>query len=137
MRKIDLFIIIFLIILSVFTLKDLFKPNFYTSHDGIHQVVRLYYFDQAIRDGQIPPRWAGGLLNGFGYPLFAFSYHLPWFIAEPIYLSGFTIFESIKLTFLIGFILSGITMYFFQKELFGRLGAFVGTIIYLYAPYRF
>ena len=137
MRKIDLFIILFLIILSVFTLKDLFKPNFYTSHDGIHQVVRLYYFDQAIRDGQIPPRWAGGLLNGFGYPLFAFSYHLPWFIAEPIYLSGFTIFESIKLTFLIGFILSGITMYFFQKELFGRLGAFVGTIIYLYAPYRF
>lgn len=137
MRKIDWLVIFFIIVTSVFSLKDLFKPNFYTSHDGIHQVVRLYYFDQALRDGQIPPRWAGGLLNGYGYPLFVFSYQFPWFIAEPLHLSGLSIFDSIKMTFLVGFMLSGVTMYIFQKELFGRLAGFVGTILYLYAPYRF
>ena len=88
MKKIDWLIIFLITVLSVFVLKDLFKPYFYTSHDGIHQVVRLYYFDQALRDGQIPPRWAGGLLNGFGYPLFIFSYHLPWLMAEIPYIFG-------------------------------------------------
>ncbi len=101
MKKIDWLILFFIITASVFTLKDLFKPYFYTSHDGIHQVVRLYYFDQVLKDGQIPPRWVGGLLNGFGYPLFNFSYQMPWFIAEPLHLSGLSIFESIKMTFLI------------------------------------
>lgn len=137
MRKIDWLVILFIVVLSLVTLKDLFKTGYYTSHDGIHQVPRLYYFDQAILDGQIPPRWAGGLLNGFGYPLFIFSYHMPWFIAEPIHLIGFSIFDSIKITFILGFLLSGITMFYFQKILFGRFAAFIGTILYLFAPFRF
>jgi hypothetical protein len=137
MRKIDWLIIFFITVLSIFALRDLLKPGYYTSHDGIHQVPRLYYFDQDIRDGQIPPRWAGGLLDGFGYPLFIFSYHMPWFIAEPIHLLGFSIFDSIKLTFILGFLFSGITMFYLQKLLFGRFAAFVGTIIYLFAPFRF
>ena len=137
MKKIDWVIIIFIFVLSIFTLKDLLKPGYFTSHDGIHQVPRLYYFDQAVRDGQIPPRWAGGLLNGFGYPLFIFSYHMPWIIAEPVYLIGFSIFDSIKITFIIGFLLSGISMFYLQRQLFGRFAALVGTIMYLFAPFRF
>lgn len=137
MKKIDWLIFFFIILTSVYTLKDLFIPGFYTSHDGPHQIVRLYYFDQAIKSGQFPPRWASGLLNGFGYPLFIFSYHLPWFMAELLHLSGLSIIDSVKMTFLLGFILSGITMFIFQKEMFGRLAAFVGTFVYLFAPYRF
>ncbi len=137
MKKIDWLIIILIIVSSTFLLKDLFLPGFYTSHDGIHQVVRLYSFDKILHDGQIPPRWVGDLLNGFGYPLFNFSYQLPWFMAEIPLLLGVSIFGSIKLTFLIGFMLSGIAMYLFQRELFGRLAALGGTAIYLLAPYRF
>src|SRR4030042_3352281 len=137
MKKIDWVIIVLLIVVSFITLKDLFQPGFYTSHDGTHQVVRLYYFDKLIREGQIPPRWVGDLLNGYGYPLFIFSYQLPWLLAEPLHLLGFSIFDSIKLTFVIGFALSGITMYLFQKHIFGRVPAVVGTVIYLFAPYRF
>ena len=137
MKKIDWIILAVITIFSIFILKDLYKSGFYTSHDGPHQVVRLYYFDQAVRDGQIPPRWVGGLLNGFGYPLFIFSYHFPWFIAESMLLLGLSIIDSIKMTFLIGFILSGFTMYFFQKEVFGRLAAISAVTVYLLAPYRF
>lgn len=137
MKKIDLLILLFFIITSVFTLKDLFKQGFYTSHDGIHNIVRFYYYDQLLKDGQIPPRWASGLLNGYGYPLFIFSYHTPWFIAEILHSTGLSIIDSVKMTFLVGFILSGITMYFFLKIMFGRLPAYIGSFIYLYAPYRF
>lgn len=137
MKKIDGLIVIFIIVTSIYSLRDLFKQGFYTSHDGPHQVVRLYYFDQAVRDRQIPPRWISNLLNGYGYPLFIFSYHLPWFIAEPFRLFGFSVFSSIKITFILGFLLSGITMYLWQKEMFGRLAAFVGMAVYLFAPFRF
>lgn len=137
MKRIDWLIIVLITFVSIYTLKDLFKPEFYTSHDGSHQIVRLYYFDQDIKDGQIPPRWAGGLLNGYGYPLFIFSYQFPWFIAEPIHIAGLSIIDSIKMTFLAGFILSGIFMYVYQKEVFGRIAAVGGSVIYLFAPYRF
>ncbi|MBI3379815.1 glycosyltransferase family 39 protein [Candidatus Gottesmanbacteria bacterium] len=137
MKKIDYLIILFIISASVIVLKDLFKPGMYTSHDGIHQVVRFYYFDQILREGQIPPRWVGGLMNGFGYPLFIFSYQLPWFIAEVIHNLGSSIIDSVKMTFLVGFAISGITMYLFQKDIFGRLPAFAGTALYLISPYRF
>lgn len=137
MNRIDWIIITIITLVCFVLLKDLFLSGYYTSHDGIHQVVRLYTFDQALRDGQIPPRWAGELLNGFGYPLFSFSYHLPWYIGEILHLAGLSIFDSIKMTFLIGYILSGATMYIFQRELYGRWGALVGSFVYLIAPYRF
>lgn len=137
MRKIDWIVIILILLLSLFTLKDLAKPGFFTSHDGPHQIVRFYYFDQALRDGQIPPRWAGGLLYGYGYPLFIFSYHLPWFISEIVHFLGLSIIDSVKATFFIAYFISGITMYIFQKESFGRFPAFVGTFLYLIAPFRF
>ncbi len=137
MKKIDWLAVVFIIILSIFSLRDLYKAGFYTSHDGIHQVVRLYYFNQALSDGQIPPRWAGGLLNGYGYPLFVFSYQLPWLLAQPFRLLNLSVFESIKAVFLLGYCLSGVTMYFFLKKLVGRGGSLVGTVIYLFAPFRF
>lgn len=137
MKKTDVLVLVFLILSSVFVLKDLFLPGMYTSHDGPHQVVRAYYYHEALSEGQIPPRYVGLLNFGFGYPLFIFSYHLPWLIAEPFRLFGFSIFTSIKMTYLLGFILSGIFMYLYQRYLFGRFAAFVGTIIYLYAPFRF
>lgn len=137
MKKSDLAIVLLIFVVSAITLRDLFRGQFYTSHDGIHNVVRLYYFDQSLRDGQLPPRWAGGLLNGFGYPLFIFSFHMPWIIAEPFYFLGLSIFDSIKITFILTFALSGIAMYLFQKDLFGRFPSLVGTTLYLFAPYRF
>lgn len=137
MKKIDWLIIFSIILISIVVLKDLFKPGMYTSHDGIHQIVRFFYFDQALRDGQIPPRWAQGLMNGFGYPLFIFSYHLPWYIAEFFRILGSSIIDSVKMTFLAGFALSGITMFLMQRDLFGRLAAVAGTGLYLFAPYRF
>lgn len=137
MKKIDFVICILICVITLLTLRDLYKPFFYTSHDGQNQIVRLYYFDSALRDGQFPPRIAGGLLEGYSYPLFIFSYHIPWIIAEPFYLVSRDIFASIKFTFIAGFFLSGITMYWYLKRIFGRFPGIVGTFLYLYAPYRF
>lgn len=131
------FLLLFLIIAALFAMRALFHPGLYTSHDIWHQVARLYHFDQAIRDGQFPPRWSGGLLFGFGYPIFIYSYHLPWWIAEIFVLAGMSLFDSIKLVFVLTYLLSGITMFYFASNVFGRKAGFVAAFIYLFTPYRF
>ena len=129
--------LLILLISALFATKALFYSGYYTSHDGWHQVARLYHFDKAIHDRHFPPQWAGGLLNGAGYPLFLFSYHLPWYIAEPFVLFGFSIFDAIKATFIVGFLLSGILMFFYLKDMWTDEAAFLGSFLYLWVPYRF
>ena len=138
MKRLTLFCLILIILISLFGVKALFHSGFYTSHDGEHQVLRLYHFDKAIKDGQIPPRWANyQMLNGYGYPLFIFSYHAPWIIGEPLKLIGLSLTDTVKAIFILTYLFSGLLMFLWLKKIFGRLPAFVGSILYLWAPYRF
>lgn len=130
--------LIVILIFSILGTKALFHPGLYTAHDIWHQVVRLYYYSQAISDGQFPPYWIGQLANGFGYPLFFFSYHLPWLIGEVFIKSGFNIFDTIKSLFFLSYLASGITMYLFVNSLLkNKLSALLTSILYLWLPYHF
>ncbi|MBI5465110.1 hypothetical protein HY946_00680, partial [Candidatus Gottesmanbacteria bacterium] len=106
----NVFLILGIIFVGLLGIKALFHPGFYTSHDGEHQVIRLYHFDQALKDGQFPPRWAGTADNGYGYPLFVFSYQSPWFIGIPLLRLGLSLTDSVKGVFIIGFVISGVAM---------------------------
>lgn len=128
---------ILILLFGLIAIKSLFNPGFYTSHDGEHQVIRLYHFDKALKDGQIPPRWAGTADNGYGYPLLNFTYQLPWFIGVPLLKLGFSLTDSIKGIFIIGYLLSGLFMFLWLKEKAGILGGILGGFLYLWAPYRF
>ncbi|MBI3443738.1 hypothetical protein HY008_03630 [Candidatus Woesebacteria bacterium] len=133
----DFFYIFVIILLGLFAIKALFHSGFYTSLDGWHNIARLYHFHKALTHGQIPPRWVADLANGYGYPLFIFSYHAPWILAEPFLRLGFSIFASIKIVLALGFIFSGVFMYLWLKDVFGKEGGLLAGIIYMWAPYRF
>lgn len=137
LEKIDYILLLILFTISLFLLKDLYRPGIYTSHDGPNQIVRLYHFNQALDDGQFPPRWSAGLINGFGYPLFLFSYHLPWWIAQLPRFFGADIFISIKFVFVVTYVFSAIAMYFFIKNMWGSVAAFTAAFVYLVTPFRF
>lgn len=127
-----------LLLFSILGMKALFYPGLYTAHDIWHQVVRFYYYFQGINDGQFPPYWIGQLANGFGYPFFFFSYHLPWLIGVLLLQIGFDISPAIKTLFFLSYISSGITMYFFVKCLLkDRFSALLSGIVYLWVPYHF
>lgn len=132
---------VYLLLISLFSLfgmKALFHPGLFTAHDIWHQVVRLHYYFQAVNDGQFPPYWIGQLANNFGYPLFLFSYQLPWIIASFFMTIGFDISITIKALFFISYITSGITMYLFVNNLLkNRLSALLSGILYLCLPYHF
>ncbi len=129
--------IIFLIFLALPGIAAFFHPGFFPSHDGEWMVVRFSDFHRSLMDGQFPVRWAGRLNFGYGYPVFNFLYPGTFYFAEIFHLLKFNFVDSIKLVFVTSFILSGVFMYLFAKELWGKVGGLVSAVLYLYTPYRF
>ena len=126
-----------IIVFGLIGIKALFHSGWYTSHDGEHQLVRQYIFDRAVKFGHIPPRVDRQLLNHLGYPLMTFTYQLPFIIGEPFRLLGLSIQDTVKLVFILTYIASGLTMYLFTQELWGRGAGLLAGLLYLWAPYRF
>ncbi|HVZ67423.1 MAG TPA: 6-pyruvoyl-tetrahydropterin synthase-related protein [Patescibacteria group bacterium] len=122
-------------ILGLLTILPFFKPGFFAFHDDV-QVSRFYEMGQALISGQFPVRWVGDLGYGFGYPIFNFYSVLPYYIGGFINVFGADALIAAKTVFVIGILLSGLSMFFLIKEFFGRLPALVASIAYLYFPYH-
>lgn len=136
--KIDLFCVLLLLLISVWGLRSLFGGPYYTSQDGIHQIARLYHFKLALKDGVFPPRWANTAFYGYGYPLFHFNYHAPWYAAMPLIFLRIDLFDIMKILHFAAYFFSGVFMYIFLREIVKRKAfAFLGAAIYLISPYRF
>ncbi len=126
-------LLLFLMLPLVFSL---LPPGFFPSHDGEWMVVRLSDFHRSFVSGQIPVRWAARLNHQFGYPVFNFLYPLPLYLGEFFHLIGFDFVQAIKAVFILSFFLSGIFMYLWLKEKWGRLAGLMAALLYVYAPYR-
>ena len=134
----DLSYLLAIVLFSILGMKALIAPGLFTAHDISHQVVRFFYYSQTVNGGQFPPYWIGRLANGFGYPLFFFSYHLPWIIGVALLKAGLDIPNALKTLLFLSYIGSGFTMYFFVKSLFkNRFSALLSSILYLWLPYHF
>ena len=120
---------------SVLISIPLTKPGLHQIHDD-QQIARLYLLDQSLKSGQFPVRWVDGLGFGFGYPLFIFYPPLVYYIGEIYHLVGFGFIDSIKLVFATSIFASGIAMYIFTKELWGKIPALTTAAFYMFLPYR-
>jgi len=111
-------------------------PGYFPSHDGEWAVVRLAEMHREIKELQLPPRWAGYLNHGYGYPLFLFTYPLPYYLTEIFHLVGFGFVNAIKFGFVLTVIGSAATMFLLARRMWGTWGGLISTVLYLYAPYR-
>jgi len=134
MKKKILFLLL-IVILTFFSWRVLIKPGYLSMHDDM-QIMRIFQLDKCVRDGQIPCRWVPDLGYSYGYPLFNYYPPLPYYLGEVFYLLGFSLINSVKILFGLGFILSGIFMYLLAREFWGDLGGFLAGIFYVYAPYH-
>ncbi len=136
--KSKLVILFLLTILSVIPLLDFFYSGLPITHDGQDHVARIANFYQNLKEGNIIPRWAGNLNWGYGHPILEFLYPLPSYLASLFHFFGFTLVDSVKLVFGTSFVLSGLVMYLFIKELLNDdKAAFFASALYIIAPYRF
>lgn len=137
MKK-DLINIFLILLFSLLGLQALLHTGLYTAHDIWHQVARIFHYQQAISEGAVPPYWISNMANGYGYPLFFFSYNLPWILGLPFLKLGFDIPNTLKILFFMAYFCSGLSMYFFSKIfLKNRLAGLTAAVLYLWAPYHF
>lgn len=127
-----------LTITSAIGLKGLSKQGFYTNHDGETHTARIAQYYGALKDGQIPPRFANSLYQYLGSPIFVYIYPLPYIITAAIHSVGPAYVSTFKITMALGFLFSAFAAFLWLKEVFqSEKAAFFGALFYTWVPYRF
>lgn len=126
---------ILVLLLSLPSIFALLRGGFYGASDDMH-IAWLFEMDKIIKIWQIPPRFVPDLSFGFGYPLFNFVFPLPFYLGELFNLTGFSLVDSVKLVYGISLVGSSLVMYLLLKEFLNKELSVVGSLIYLYTPYR-
>lgn len=134
-KKISIALIIFLSCLVAGF--SLLHPGLIPTHDGEYHIVRFYEFNKALIGGDVYPRWAADLNNGYGIPLFNFVYPLPNYFASLIHLFGFSFIDAFKIEMFLSLIIGGFLFYLWSREFWGILGGLTSSVFYIFAPYHF
>jgi uncharacterized membrane protein len=134
--KSSLFIdLLLIIILSIPSVREIWRPGYYPMHDDL-QVMRLLEMDKCFEDGQIPCRWVPDMGYRYGYPLFNFYPPMPYYLGQVFRSAGLSYISTVKVIFTLGFFVSGVGMYLLTRPLWGRGGALISSLFYVYAPYH-
>lgn len=111
------------------------QPTFFHLHDFTH-VTRLVELENAIADGQTPPRWSENLGYGYGLPQFSFYGNLFYFEALIFRTMGLSPLWSIKLAVIAQVLVSFGAIYALGSLLANRWIGLLMGIAGIYAPYR-
>ncbi len=99
MKKV--FLIILVSLLSLLHLYPFIGTDFPVTHDAQNHLFRIANYRIALKEGQIPPRFAPNLLNGYGYPVFNYNYPLTNILSVPF--SILKLHPELTLKILFGF----------------------------------
>lgn len=126
----------FLILAFLFTLSLWLGGEWWVSHEYFHAVTRLSAFSEALGEGQFPPRWAGDMTAGYGYPFFLFFPPLSFFPATLFHWAGLSLAEAWKVELLLVRFLGITGMYCFLRTRTNRLAAFAGALFFASVHYH-
>jgi hypothetical protein len=124
-----------LIILILPTYSKLFKSGFFPMQDDL-QAFRVYEMDKCFNDLQIPCRWVPDPGYQYGYPQFNYYPPLPYYLGAGLHRLGFQYIDSVKILFILGYVLSAITMFILVRSLFGTWPGLIASLLYTYIPYK-
>jgi GT2 family glycosyltransferase len=127
---------IFILTLLIFpTFSKLFQPGFFPMQDDL-QAFRVYEMDRCYDDLQVPCRWVPDAGYQYGYPQFNFYPPLPYYLGAGLHRIGIQYINSVKILFILGYILSAVTMFILVKSLLGTWPGFIASLLYTYIPYK-
>ncbi len=127
-------LILFLLSLPLFI--SLIRPGFFPMQDDL-QAFRVEQMVKCLKDFQIPCRWIPDMGYQYGYPQFNFYPPSVFYLGGLLNLVGIQVIDAVKILFILGFVLSAFSMYFFLKTFLGqKWPAFVGAILYSVVPYK-
>ncbi len=126
-----------LVVFTFLILKPLFSNQLLYSDDGELHAARIANYYLAIKQDQIPPRWAPNLNSGYGYPVLNFTYPLPYAISTFIYMAfPITIVMSLNLTIILLTMTGVLGIYYLARQFsLSHQKSILAAGIYLTAPY--
>lgn len=125
-----------LIFVSIWILWPIFETGLPATHDGQNHLGRMANYYLAVKQGQIPPRWAPNLNAGFGYPVLNFNYPLANILSVPLIAVNLGVENAYKSLMVLGYILGGVGTFVFLKRRFSEQAALFGAMLYISAPYQ-
>lgn len=135
-RKFGKYMPILVLIVLVFpTYSKLIRPGFFPMHDDL-QAFRVYEMDKCYTDLQIPCRWVPDAGYEYGYPQFNFYPPAPYYLGAAMHRVGIQYIDSVKILFVMGYILSAITMFILVRSILGTWPGLVASLLYSYIPYK-
>ena len=142
--KLTVAVLLFLLLGTAPLYYQLIRPGFFPMQDDL-QAFRLQQMIKCIQDLQIPCRWIPDMGYQYGYPEFNFYPPSVFYIASIFYFSGLQIIDTVKLMFILGFILSSCAMFIFLKSWLVNTGSnnwkdylpvLAGALLYNWAPFK-
>jgi hypothetical protein len=106
-----------------------------SGHDSLVYLPRNVEFFEVLQGGTWFPRWAPDLGFGHGEPTFNFNPPLINYVSSLFHGMGLNFVAAEDAAVLLILLVSGIGMFFLAREFFGRRGALVSAVAYLFAPY--
>lgn len=131
--------ILLIAIISIFVCIPLFSKDINIGYDdGIQHICRLIGTYQSLQEGQAFNVIMSNFCNQFGYSWNLFYSPLTAYAPLIFKLLGVSFTACLKLFILFITFLSGISMYFFTKEVSkNKKIAVIASIFYIMTPYRF
>ena len=124
------------VLLIVPAFLSLIRPGIHNMQDNM-QYFRIYEMEKCFQDGQIPCRWVPDMGYGFGYPLYIYYSPGPYYLGTLFHKLGFQYIDGVKILFIAGFLISGLAMFELILTIFNNSkAAFIGSLLYIYAPVR-
>lgn len=128
-----IFSILLIACLAALLLSSLFHPGFMYTHDSLWHVERLQNMISLI-PSQFPVRWSPTLDNGYGIPLFNFTYPLPYYAGAVFMFMGLGPVKAFYLLLYLAYFAGGVGVYFLAHK---RLLGLLAGLLYLLTPYQF
>ena len=125
----------FIFLLTIPLFLSLIRPGFFPMQDDL-QAFRIFEMGKCFSDFQFPCRWIPDMGYQYGYPQFNFYPPSIYYLGAFLHLIGIQVIDTVKILFILGFLLSSGTMYLLLKELFGKYPAVVGVALYSIVPYK-
>ena len=130
---------VILIFFTLLLIWPIFSSQLLYSDDAELHAARVANYYLAIKQNQIPPRFAPNLDSGYGSPVLNFAYPLPYIISTFIYMAlPATIVMSLNSTIILLAVIGTLGIYYLAHQF--SLSHWKSTLVagsYLTAPYTF
>ena len=111
-------------------------PGYQIGHDRAVPYMRVVAIQDAVNDGQFPPRWFPEFDGGYGSPYPSFYGMLFYQAAALLDACCVSLGQSVELAAFLTMAGSGLGMFFLARHLWGTPSGLLCAGLYVYAPYH-